>query len=135
MTPPSLSRQYTSRETFHAQRPSLMHSLVRSTTRASARASAMRRVACAASSDGRPGRVDAEHIGGSSTVTSRTPRSGASRVGATGSSLTAAMAVVRPTLASAEPWAVVTTPRAKLTGRARPRGRPSGRAPSAMNLS
>ena len=47
MTPPSLSRQYTSRETFHAQRPSLMHSLVRSTTRASARASAMRRVACA----------------------------------------------------------------------------------------
>ena len=68
-------------------------------------------------------------------MTSKPPSSGASSSGVTSSSLTAASAVVRPIFASVEPSAVETTPRATLTGRARPSGRPSGRALSLTNFS
>ena len=97
-------------------------------------ASSMRLATKCASSLGRPGRVDAEHIGGNSTTTSRNPRSGASGSGWHASSFTAAITVVRPTFTSALPCAVPATPMATDEGRARASGRPSGLAPSEMNL-
>ena len=94
----------------------------------------MRRAHRCDSSDGRPGRALAAHIGGSSTVTSTTPTSGAVGSGGAGSSFAAASAVVRPIFTSALPSADVTTPFATETSRARASGRPSGRVSSARNL-
>ena len=123
-----------SRQTRHAHSPVLMLSFLRSTARESTSASSMRLAMKDDSSFGRPGRVDAEHIGGNSMTTSMNPTSGRSGSGWHASSFTAAMTVVRPTFTSALPWAVPATPTATDVGRARPSGLPSGLAPSEMNL-
>ena len=69
-----------------------------------------------------PGRALAEESGGSSSVTLRTPQAGASRGGGPISALTPASMEVRPTLARAEPCALLTTPSATLRRRGRGRG-------------